>query len=158
MATALLYGSAAFADSTIIGTVQSADTKKPIEGVQVTITSAVSEEEEKQGKTPVVFKEDFTTATGDYRLPQLQPGNYTLRFRTDSHKFQRVDLTVRLDRTVRVNVQLLPDSLTDTIDVVGKAPTIDVGSTTTGVNIDQEFVKRIAVNRPGGRGCANRDG
>jgi Ca-activated chloride channel homolog len=38
----------------------------------------------------------------------------------------------------------------------GQAPTVDVGSTNTGVNVDQEFIKRIAVARPVGRGGASR--
>jgi uncharacterized protein (TIGR02231 family) len=40
--------------------------------------------------------------------------------------------------------------------VVGAPPTIDVGATTTGVNVDQEFARRIAVSRPGARGGASR--
>ncbi len=31
-----------------------------------------------------------------------------------------------------------------------------MGSTTIGVNVDQEFIRRIAVNRPGGKGGAAR--
>jgi hypothetical protein len=36
----------------------------------------------------------------------------------------------------------------------GQSQTIDVGSTTTGINVDQEFIKRIAVARPGRRNLA----
>jgi len=143
----LTYGTAAYADSVIIGTVVSADNKKPVSDVVVTATSP-----NLQGEQVVV-----TDAQGQYRIPQLPPGVYTLRFDKESFKpYSRPDIQLRLDRTIRVNVELLPESFTEVIELVGRPPTIDVGSTSTGVNIDQDFIKRIAVNRPGGKGGAAR--
>ena len=143
----LTYGSAAYADSVIIGTVVSAESKKPVPDVVVTATSP-----NLQGEQIVV-----TDAQGQYRIPQLPPGMYTLRFDKESFKpFSRSEIQLRLDRTIRVNVELLPESFTEVIEVVGRPPTIDVGSTSTGVNVDQDFIKRIAVNRPGGKSGAAR--
>jgi len=143
----LTYGSAAYADSVIIGTVISAESKKPVSDVVVTATS------------PNLIGEQIvvTDDQGQYRIPQLPPGMYTLRFDKESFKpFSRSEIQLRLDRTIRVNVELLPESFTEVIEVVGKPPTIDVGSTSTGVNVDQDFIKRIAVNRPGGKSGAAR--
>ena len=57
----------------------------------------------------------------------------------------------------RVNVDLLPEALTgEEIVVVGRAPTIDVGSTTTGINIGAEYVRNLALVRPGAKGGATR--
>jgi len=143
----LSYGTAAYADSVIVGQVVSADGKTPITDVVVTATSP-----NLQGEQVVV-----TDAQGQYRIPQLPPGVYTLRFDKESFKpFSRPEIQLRLDRTIRVNVELLPEAFQTTIDVVARPPTIDVGSTSQGVNVDQDFIKRIAVNRPGGKGGAAR--
>ncbi|MBM7118521.1 TonB-dependent receptor [Archangium primigenium] len=143
----LTYGTAAYADSVIIGTVVSAENKKPVADVVVTATSP-----NLQGEQVVV-----TDAQGQYRIPQLPPGVYTLRFDKEQFKpYARSEIQLRLDRTIRVNVELLPESFTEVIDVVARPPTIDVGSTNVGVNVDQDFIKRIAVNRPGGKGGAAR--
>jgi outer membrane receptor protein involved in Fe transport len=143
----LSYGTAAYADSVIVGQVVSAESKKPLQDVVVTATSP-----NLQGEQVVV-----TDAQGQYRIPQLPPGVYTLRFDKESFKpFSRPEIQLRLDRTIRVNVEVLPDTFTEEMVVVAKPPTVDVGSTNTGVNVDQDFIKRIAVNRPGGKGGAAR--
>jgi outer membrane receptor protein involved in Fe transport len=143
----LTYGTAAYADSVIIGTVVNADNKQPVADVVVTATSP-----NLQGEQVVV-----SDAQGQYRIPQLPPGIYTLRFDKESFRpFSRAEVQLRLDRTIRVNVELLPEGFTEEITVAGTPPTIDVGSTSTGVNVDQDFIKRIAVNRPGGKGGAAR--
>jgi hypothetical protein len=149
----LLFGSAALAQSSssvIIGTVVNADpaaNKAPLADVVVTATSP-----NLQGEQTVV-----TDKNGQYRIPQLPPGVFTLRFDSQGYKpFARSDIQLRLNRTIRVNVELLPEAFTEVIEVAGTPPTIDVGSTTTGVNVDQEFIRRIAVNRPGGKGGAAR--
>ena len=148
LAAGLLYGSAAFAQSsTMIGTVIDAQSRNPVPDVVVTATSP-----NLQGEQTVV-----TDAQGNYRIPQLPPGVYTLRFEKEQFKpYARSDVQLRLNRTIRVNVELLPESLGEVVEIVGAPPTIDVGSTTTGVNVDQEFIKRIAVARPGGKGGASR--
>ncbi|CAM3899676.1 TonB-dependent receptor [Corallococcus sp. ZKHCc1 1396] len=148
LAAGLLYGSAAFAQSSVIlGTVINTEDKKPAADVVVTATSP-----NLQGEQIVV-----TDAQGNYRIPQLPPGTYTLRFEKETFKpYARPEIQLLLNRTIRVNVELLPDSFTSTVDVIGSPPTIDVGSTNTGVNVDQEFIKRIAVARPVGKGGATR--
>ncbi|WP_245814573.1 TonB-dependent receptor [Cystobacter ferrugineus] len=143
----MTYGTAAYADSVIIGSVVNADNKKPVADVVVTATSP-----NLQGEQVVV-----TDAQGQYRIPQLPPGVYTLRFDKESFRpFSRSEVQLRLDRTIRVNVELLPEGFTEEIVLTGTPPTIDVGSTNTGVNVDQDFIKRIAVNRPGGKGGGAR--
>ncbi|RKG66968.1 TonB-dependent receptor [Corallococcus sp. CA054B] len=148
LAAGLLYGSAAFAQSSvIIGTVINTEDKKPAADVVVTATSP-----NLQGEQTVV-----TDAQGNYRIPQLPPGTYTLRFEKESFKpFARPEIQLLLNRTIRVNVELLPESFSSTETIVGAPPTIDVGSTNQGVNVDQEFIKRIAVARPVGKGGATR--
>ncbi|WP_253894989.1 YfbK domain-containing protein [Corallococcus exercitus] len=133
--------------SVIIGTVIDTETKKPLADVVVTATSPSL-----QGDQTVV-----TDAQGNYRIPQLPAGTYTLRFDKESFKpYARPEIQLLLNRTIRVNVEMLPESWTSTT-IVGAPPTIDVGSTNQGVNVDQEFIRRIAVARPVGKGGATRN-
>ena len=148
---ATLYGSTAFAQvstSNLIGNVVDASTKAPVADVVVTATSPSL-----QGEQVVV-----TDATGAYRVPQLPPGTYTLRFEKETFRpFSRTGIEVGADKTLRLNVELLPETAGATeIAVVGSPPTVDVGSSTTGTRVDQEFIRNLAVARPGGLGGANR--
>ncbi len=147
---ASLFGSAALAQGSAVltGTVVDASTKQPVPDVVVTASSPGL-----QGEQVVV-----TDSSGLYRIPQLPPGVFVIRLEKESYKpFSRGDIQVRVDRTIRVNVELLPDALkAEEIVVVGRAPVIDVGSTNTGINVGAEFVRNISVSRPGGKGSASR--
>jgi Carboxypeptidase regulatory-like domain/TonB dependent receptor len=134
--------------SVLTGDVTDASTKAPVSDVVVTATSPSL-----QGEQVVV-----TDATGLYRVPQLPPGTYALRFEKESYRpFLRTNIDVAADRTLRLNVQLLPETAgTETVTVIGAPPTIDVGSSTVGTLINQDFVRNLALSPPGGLGGANR--
>jgi len=136
------------ATSVLTGNVVDAATHAPVADVVVTATSPSL-----QGEQVVV-----TDGTGLYRVPQLPPGTYTLRFEKETYRpFTRAGVDVAADRTLRLNVELLPETAGEaTVTVVGAAPTIDVGSSTTGGVINQDFVRNLAVSRPNGIGGANR--
>ncbi|MFO0594753.1 MAG: TonB-dependent receptor [Myxococcaceae bacterium] len=121
-----------------------AATGKPVPDVVITATSPSH-----QGEEVVV-----TDAAGLYRLPQLPSGIYTLKLEKESFKpYSRTDINVRTDRTVRVNIQLQPEAVQgDTVVVVGRAPTVDVGSTTTGITVGKDFINNIAFIQPNGSG------
>lgn len=132
----------------VTGTVADTATKAPVADVVVTATSPAL-----QGEQIVV-----TDATGNYRIPNLPTGEYTLRFEKEAYRpFARSDVSLRTNRTTRLNVELLPEALQgEDIVVVGRAPTIDVGSSSTGVNVGSDFINNIAVVRPGGKNSASR--
>ncbi|WP_163994522.1 TonB-dependent receptor [Pyxidicoccus caerfyrddinensis] len=145
----LLWGAGAFAQGTsvITGTISNAADQKSLADAVVTATSP-----KLQGERTVV-----SDASGLYRLPQLPPGTYTLRVEREGYEpFVRSDVVLRLDRTVRVNVQLLPSSLGEEISITATPPTIDVGSSTAGLSVDADFIRNIAVIRPGTKGSASR--
>ena len=128
-----LVSSLALAQGTAVvtGIVTDAATNKPVPDVVVTATSPAL-----QGEEIVV-----TDSSGLYRLAQLPPGVYTLRLEKESYKpYARTEIQVRTDRTVRVNIQLQPEAIqSENIVVVGKPPTVDVGTTNTGVNVGKDF-------------------
>jgi hypothetical protein len=148
---AVLLSSTALAqasNSVLTGNVVDSSTKAPLPDVVVTATSPSL-----QGEQVVV-----TDATGLYRVPQLPPGTYTLRFEKESFRpYSRGGIDVAADRTLRLNVELLPDVAgSETIAVVGTPPIVDVGSSTVGTTVNTDFVRNMAVSRPNGIGGANR--
>lgn len=113
--------------SNIMGTVLDASTRQPVADVVVVATSPAL-----AGEQVVV-----TDATGFYRISQLPVGEYTLRLeREDFRPYARTARVLAPDTTLRVNIDMLPEALmAESIVVVGRAPTIDVGSSSTGVSL-----------------------
>jgi outer membrane receptor protein involved in Fe transport len=146
----LLVTAPAYAQGTSVltGTVVDTATKKPLGDVVVTVTSP-----DLQGEQTVV-----TDKSGSYRIPSLPVGTYTLRLEGDGYKpFSRGGIKLSVNSTIRVNAELLPEGIkAEEVVVVGKAPTVDVGSSSTGVTLNQDFVSRIALNPPGGKAAASR--
>jgi hypothetical protein len=125
---------------TLTGTVVDATTHAPVPDVVVTATSP-----QLQGEQVAV-----TDSTGLYRVPQLPPGTYSLRFEKEQYKpYARGAIGLDADRTLRLNVELLPESVTLTgqeVVVVGKAPVIDVGSTQTGLTVTSTFTQNVPIS------------
>jgi hypothetical protein len=138
----LILSSLAFAQGSAVltGTVTDAATGQPVADVVVTATSPAL-----QGEEIVV-----TDATGLYRIPQLPPGTYTLRLEKEQFKpYSRGDINLRSDRTIRLNVQMQPESVqAEEVVVVGKAPTVDVGSTATGISLGKDFINNLPLVQP----------
>jgi outer membrane receptor protein involved in Fe transport len=149
--TGLLLGGAASAQlgtGILTGQVVDASTKKPLVDVVVTATSPAL-----QGEQTVV-----TDASGTFRIPNLPPGEYHLRYEADTFRpYARDGISLRATVTLRVNAELLPETLkAEEVTVVAKAPTVDVGSARSGVTITEDFVSRLPLAPPGGKGGAAR--
>lgn len=62
--------------------------------------------------------------------------------------YSRPDLQLRIDRTIRFNVGLLPEAgLSEDVVVVATPPTVDVGSSTQGVSVDTAQLRNLALIR-----------
>jgi hypothetical protein len=135
-------------NSVITGTVTDTSTKAPVADVVVTATSPAL-----QGEQLVV-----TDGSGQFRIPNLPSGDYSLRLEKESYRpYSRGAIALRTATTIRVNVELLPETLkAEEIVVVGRPPTVDVGSSSTAQNISQDFTRRIAVAPPSTKNAANR--
>ncbi|MCP3136456.1 mucoidy inhibitor MuiA family protein [Pyxidicoccus xibeiensis] len=113
-------------DGTLLGTVIDAQSRQPVPDVVITATSPSI-----AGEETVV-----SDAQGHYRVPFLSAGIYTLRFEKEQFKpYARSDIQLRARRTVRVNVELLPESLGEVVEISGAPPSIDVGSSSTETSI-----------------------
>jgi hypothetical protein len=132
----------------LTGTVVDASTKQPLVDVVVTATSPAL-----QGEQTVV-----TDAAGLFRIPDLPPGVYRVAYDREKYRPQvREAISLRADSTLRVNVELLPEALkAEEVTIIARPPTVDVGSSSTGMNISQDFSRRIPLARPGTKGSSNR--
>ncbi|WP_224371040.1 mucoidy inhibitor MuiA family protein [Hyalangium versicolor] len=124
----------------ISGVVTSTDGRGRIADVVVTATSP---------STPEEFVV-VTDSQGQYQFPkQMPPGVYSIRFDREGFKpFVRADVTLRSGHSLRVAVELLPEAFTEMIEIAAAPPAIDVGSTTTGLNMDQKFIRRVGGGPP----------
>lgn len=146
---AALLAPAAIAQGTSVltGTIVDAESNQPVPDVVVTATSPSL-----QGEQNVL-----TDSAGSFRIPQLPPGTYVLRFsHSDYQPMKQPEVVLRLDSTVRANVKLAPSVLREEILVEGVTATIDVASASTGVTLDSDFTRRIPVSLPTGKGAAAR--
>jgi len=108
-------------------------------GVTVTLT----------GKTGV--KTTVTDAKGEFRFVGLTPGNYDIKselqgFRTASNQ----NLDVTMGRSVDVNLSMAVGGMTEVVEVVANAVTIDPTTTATDTNMAQSllFSMPITHNNP----------
>jgi hypothetical protein len=120
---------------TIVGTVVNAEDKKPLAAVRVTATSPALKAEQVA----------VTDTQGNYRLPQLPPGLYALRFEKESFKpYTRTDIQLRPGRTIRQVAELFHASYVPGPRVVGSTPSIDKGTPPCCYDLGEG----IAVERP----------
>ena len=135
-------------DSVLQGRVIAADTKAPIAEVIVTVRSRSL-----QGDQTVI-----TDNSGFYRVANLPPGSYVVRFDKENHNsFERGQVQLRASTTLRVDGALVPDTVQgEEIYLVETPPTIDVGSSTVATTISSEMTKRVPLSRPGTKGGGTR--
>jgi hypothetical protein len=139
---ALLLAGVASAQTTgtIIGVVTDAQSGKPVAGALVVATSSSL-----QGEQTVV-----TDKGGAFRIQALPPGEYKLAAQFDGYKTaERSDLTVRLDKTIRANLAIVPEAVQMEEQVVktGIAPAINVGTAEAGAVVSREFTSNVPMSR-----------
>ncbi|MFY0538884.1 carboxypeptidase-like regulatory domain-containing protein [Nannocystis pusilla] len=131
----------------LIGVVRDASDGQGFAGAIVTVTGA-----KLQGERTMT-----TDAGGLYRIPDLPAGPYEL---TVVHPdfgggHRGVDIELRAGATARVDVRLVR-SRRAVVAIDVPSPTIDVGSSATGLLIDGQTAQRIPIAGPTTKGSANR--
>jgi hypothetical protein len=107
-----------------------------VPGATVTITSA-------QGSRSVV-----TDSNGRFFAPFLTPGSYGVKVELAGFSpVEQKNIQVRLGQRLSLNFTLKVGDITETIEVVGSAPVVDVNSTTAGGVLDADQLKRLPVGR-----------
>jgi hypothetical protein len=137
LTVALFVGVAAgqeVTSGTIEGTVTDA-AGAPLSGATVTITSD-------QGT-----KTETTDAAGGFRFPYLTAGQYDLRVTQEGYTTaEREDLDVRLGTRVRLDVAMTAGRM-EVVNVVGRVPTVDISTATSGATVGAELMSSIPMGR-----------
>jgi hypothetical protein len=99
------------ANGKIEGKITDAVTNAGLADVVVTATSPAL-----QGEQTVV-----TDSAGEFEIPQLPPGAYLLHMEKENYKpLNQPNVTVRVDKTIRVTLKIAPESLkSEEVVVVG---------------------------------------
>jgi hypothetical protein len=112
---------------TIVGTVVEKETGNKLAGVTVVLQGP-------QGEQTVVSADD-----GSYEFTALPLGPYVVRFYYGDAELEQPQVTVSVDKTVRVNARM-PAANVQTVQVVEQAPVVDVGSSRVGVTFDKNLI------------------
>ena len=84
---------------------------------------------------------------GDFVVPFLRPGPYTVTFEKQGFKKQiRRGLILEVDQKLRIDVALAPGEITQTIEVEGGAPLLETDTTTIGKVITGNQIVSLPLN------------
>lgn len=89
-----------------------------------------------------------TNVEGNYTIPYLQPGTYSLRVeRTGFKVFERSPIDIRINQVVRVDAQLELGSASETVTVSAETPLLDTGSASVGQTIDSRRLEELPIQQ-----------
>jgi len=103
-----------------------------------------------EAKSPAVqgTRVATTNGIGDYRLPLLPPGDYTVSFSLSGFKKDsRKDVPVSLGKETSLDVVLRPSAVSEEITVSAEAPVLDTSSTTLGTNLTTRAIETLPTAR-----------
>lgn len=79
-----------------------------------------------------------TNESGNYSFPDMAPGQYSLTVEIQGFKKEaRRDIALIVNSSTRVDVQLQPGSITETVEVTGAPPLLQTDRADTGAKIEQ---------------------
>ncbi|HEY7723931.1 MAG TPA: TonB-dependent receptor [Anaeromyxobacteraceae bacterium] len=139
---ALLFAGQAFAQTTgtLVGVVTDLATGKPVEGAVVVAT----------GPNLIGEQTAVSAKDGSYRIQLLPAGQYKLLVQLAGYKpFERSDIRLSADKTLRANLAVVPEAvqLEEQVVRTGIAPVINVGSAESGTVVSRDFIANIPVGR-----------
>src|SRR4051812_9186654 len=90
-----------------------------------------------------------TDEGGEFEVTQLPPGVYTLYVQRDGYQaFTQENLTVRLERTLRLALSILADTVTTApVSIFTPRPMVPVGTTQTGGTVSREQMELVPYGR-----------
>ena len=100
-----------------------------------------------EAASPALIEKVRSTVTderGQYRLPELRPGAYTLTFSLAGFStLKRDGLELRTNFTAQIDVELTVSALQETITVSGATPLVDVQSATQQRTVTREVLDTV---------------
>jgi len=108
---------------------------KALEGVTVVVSSTVLQQEQAE----------MTAKNGRYRISNLPPGTYLIRFIYLSKIVERKGVVVPLGQLTVVNQLMDPDQSGEKIVITDRGSTVDPTSTNQGTSITQTQMRNIPI-------------
>ncbi|GAC1595457.1 MAG: hypothetical protein NVS4B10_03880 [Myxococcales bacterium] len=140
-AAGFLLATPALAQTTggLSGQIIDANTQKPVADAVV-----IAQSPGLQGEQTAV-----TDATGSFEITLLPSGTYSITVQREGYNaFSQQGLRINLDRTIKVRLQLVPDTVQATgIEIVAQKPSIAVNSAQQGGTISKEQMNLIPYGR-----------
>ncbi len=100
-----------------------------------------------RGLSTGVVREVTSDSAGNYTVPSLQPGNYSVLVKSAGFADYTLSaVTLQVDQNVTANVKLGLASTGEVVEVQGAAPIVDAATMTVGQVIDQKTVQEIPLN------------
>ncbi|MBA2340836.1 MAG: carboxypeptidase regulatory-like domain-containing protein, partial [Pyrinomonadaceae bacterium] len=91
--------------------------------------------------------EVVTNDEGFYSIPALRPGAYTLEISAPNFSRQtRPDVVLQVSQVARIDSQLQAGAVTESVEVSGGAPLVDVGSSAIGEVIQGRQIVELPLN------------
>jgi hypothetical protein len=138
VAALVLLPSLALAQGTLTGTVKD-QSGAALPGVSVEAASPALIEK---------VRTAVTDGTGQYRIPGLNPGTYSLTFRLSGFNVvRREGIELSGTTTLTIPIELQVGTLTETVTVSGETPVVDVQNTQRETVLSNEVVQAVPGNR-----------
>jgi len=88
-----------------------------------------------------------TDASGEYVVPELPPGTYTVRVEAPGFKAaERPNILLEVAKDVSIDFSVQPGEVTETVTVTEQAPMIDTTSSTLGGTLSNQEINELPLN------------
>lgn len=88
-----------------------------------------------------------TNSSGEYRVAELQPGNYSITFTADGFQTaQQNDIAVTVGGLANVSPKLIVGSVSDKVEVSEETPLMHTESNEISTTIDQNAIDNLPIN------------
>jgi hypothetical protein len=88
-----------------------------------------------------------TDQAGEYLAPNLNPGTYTVRATANGFQaFERQNILLEIGKDARIDAQLTPGQITQTIEVKEAVPLLDSTSATIAGTLDTSTILDLPLN------------